>query len=600
MIDVSDHADPHPCRVKTARAPVEDGLVMGGVHGLVGSLRRWGHAIAPDRAHLRQDATAGLPGAVSSVPDGMASAALIGVNPVYGLYASFAGPVAGGLASSTQLMVITTTTAAALAAGSALEGVAEADRAGALFLLTIIAGGVMIAAGLLRLGRYTRFVSHSVMIGFLTGVSVNIVCGQLADFTGTTAEGGSSLAKAVWVVTHPGEIQVASLLVGISAMAIIIGLASTRWSTVSALVALVVPTVAVVLVGADVLRVEDVGDIPRGVPLPVLPDLGVFSFDLLAGALAVAVIVLVQGAGVSESAPNPNGVSSDANRDFVAQGAGNVAAGLFRGQPVGGSVGQTALNRTLGGRTRWAAIFSGIWMVVILVAFSGLVGKVAMPILSAVLIYAAIGSLRPAQIATIWRTGNTSQLALATTFIATLFLPVTAAVGIGVALSLLLQLNQEAMDLKVVALAARPDGRVVERKAPDTLPSAQVTVLDVYGSLLYAGSRTLQARLPDPIGSQRPAVVLRLRGRTSLGATFFHVVTDYAQRLAQVDGRLYLSGVDIELLRQLENTGRLEVSGPIRPVAATEVIGESTMAAVHAAEAWLIEHRPTDPRPSGD
>ncbi|MGH8774696.1 MAG: SulP family inorganic anion transporter [Jiangellaceae bacterium] len=482
-------------------------------------------------AHVREDATAGLPGAVSSVPDGMASAVLIGVNPVYGLYASFAGPVAGGLTSSTQLMVITTTTAAALAAGSALEGVAAADRPGALFLLTIISGGVVIVAGLLRLGRYTRFVSHSVMTGFLTGVSVNIVCGQLADFTGTTAEGASSLAKAVWVVTHPGEIQVASLLVGVAAMAIIVGLASTRWSTVSALVALVVPSVAVILAGADVLRVEDVGDIPRGVPLPALPDLGAFSFELVAGALAVAVIVLVQDAGVSESAPNRDGTPSDANRDFVAQGVGNVAAGFFRGQPVGGSVGQTALNQTLGARTRWAAILSGIWVVVILVAFSGMVGKVAMPILSAVLIYAAVGSLRPAEVATIWRTGSTSQVALVTTFVATLFLPVTAAVGLGVALSLLLQLNQEAMDLKVVALVARPDARMVERETPADLPSGQVTVLDVYGSLLYAGSRTLQARLPYPTGSQRPAVVLRLRGRTSLGATFFRVVADYAQRL---------------------------------------------------------------------
>src|SRR5688500_16803894 len=137
-----------------------------GPHGLWSRIR----PVGPQPATLRQDAIAGVPGSVASVPDGMASAVLAGVNPIYGLYAAFAGPVGGGLTSSTRLMVITTTSAAALAAGSAIADVPEADRAEALFLLTILAGAAMLAAGLLRLGRYTRFVSLSVMLGFLTGI----------------------------------------------------------------------------------------------------------------------------------------------------------------------------------------------------------------------------------------------------------------------------------------------------------------------------------------------------------------------------------------------------------------------------------------------
>ena len=156
----------------------------------------------------------------------------------------------------------------------------------------------------------------------------------------------------------------------------------------------------------------------------------------------------------------------------------------------------------------------------ILVAFSGLVAKVALPTLGAILIFAAVGSLRFGEVATILRTGLTSRIAVVTTFAATLFLPVAAAVGIGVALSLLLQLNTEAMDLKVVELLPREDGRFEERRAPSTLTSDHVTILDVYGSLLYAGTRTLQARLPDPGGAEAPVVILRLRGRTSLG---FHL-----------------------------------------------------------------------------
>jgi len=548
----------------------------------------WLRSVRPERRYLRADVVAGLPGAIGSVPDGMAAAVLVGVNPVQGLYAGFAGPIAGGLSSSTRLMVITTTSAASLAAGSALKSVPAGQRPEALLLLVLIAGAALVAAGLVGAGRYTRFVSYSVMIGFLTGISVNIVCGQVSDLTGAPAQGAFPLAKAVDVLTHPGSINLPSLLTGLGALAILLVLARTRLAVVSALVALVIPTVVVVLAGADsVARVGDSGAIPRGIPLPHLPDLSLFSFSLVTGALAVAAIVLVQGAGVAEAAPNEDGTASDANRDIIAQGVGNLASGFFRGLPVGGSVGQTALNVSAGGRTRWAAIWSGVWMLVILALFSGLVAKVAMPTLGAILIFAAVGSLRPAEIATIWRTGLTSRVAVITTFAATLFLPVAAAVGIGVALSLLLQLNTEAMDLTVVELVPRDDGQFEERPAPATLTSHHVTVLDVYGSLLYAGSRTLQAHLPDPAGTEAPAVVLRLRGRTSLGATFIKVASDYADRLADVGGRLYLSGLQPSLTERLHRTGTID--GPMRAFEATPIVGESTHEAYLDAESWLVK-----------
>jgi SulP family sulfate permease len=103
-------------------------------------------------------------------------------------------------------------------------------------------------------------------------------------------------------------------------------------------------------------------------------------------------------------------------------------------------------------------------------------------------------------------------------------------------------------------VAPREDGRFEERPAPAALASGHVAILEVYGSLLYVGSRTLQARLPDPAAAQSPVVVLRLRGRTTLGATFIKVVTDYADRLADADGRLYLSGLQPDLTERLRRT----------------------------------------------
>lgn len=538
---------------------------------------------------LRSDAVAGIPGAIAGVPDGMAASVLAGVNPIHGLYASFAGPIVGGGAASTQLMVITTTSAAALAAGEAIATLPPGDRAGALFLLTLLAGAAMILAGVLRLGRYTRFVSHSVMVGFLSGVAVNIVLGQIPDLTGARTEATGTLAiqKAASVLLHPRWIDVPTLLVGLAAIAIVVLLRPTRLSKVGALLALIVPTATAAAFDAGVATVAGNGAIPTGIPIPSLPNLDLFSVQLLIAALSVAAIVLVQGAGVSESAPNLDGTRTEQNRDFIAQGLGNLASGLFQGQPVGGSVGRTALNVSTGAHSRWAAIASGLWMIAILVAFSGLIGKVAMATLAGLLIAAAVGALRAGEMLTIMRTSATSRIALLTTFIATLVLPIPAAVGVGVALSLLLQLNQDAMDLTVVELIPTPEGRWEERPSPAVLEGHRVTLLDAYGSLLYAGAKTLDRRLPDPGEVDTPVVVLRLRGRTTLGSTFFTVVDDYAGRLHALGGRLYLSGVSHELAEQMRAARVVEHTEGLHIVEATPVIGESSLEAYDRATAWL-------------
>ena len=160
------------------------------------SAQQWVRSRVPEKGTFKTDLLAGVPGAISSVPDGMASSVLTGVNPVHGLYASMFGPIGGGLTTSTRLMVITTTSASALAAGSAISSFPAESRSRVLFLLTVLAGALMILAGVFRLGRYTRFVPHSVMIGFLSGVAANIVLGQLSDFFGARVSGPYALARA--------------------------------------------------------------------------------------------------------------------------------------------------------------------------------------------------------------------------------------------------------------------------------------------------------------------------------------------------------------------------------------------------------------------
>src|SRR5579864_1022591 len=197
------------------------------------AIRGWARSRAPSRGALKADAVAAVPSSIANVPDGMATAVLAGVNPIHGLYASCAGPLVGGAVSSSQRMMIVTTTASGLAAGSALAHTRPADRPGALALLTVMTGGVMIAAGLLRLGRLTRFVSFSVMIGFLSGVAVNVICGELPGLAGAPSVGRTAIQKAWNLLTHPDRIDGASLAVGGFALAIAVVMSRTRFATFS-------------------------------------------------------------------------------------------------------------------------------------------------------------------------------------------------------------------------------------------------------------------------------------------------------------------------------------------------------------------------------
>ena len=552
----------------------------------------------PGRRTIRRDGIAGLNSAVSSVPDGMASGILVGVNPIYGLYACMVAPIAGGLFSSTQLMIVATTSAASLSAGQALGALSGQSRDNALFLMVVLIGTMQVLFGILRLGRLTRFVSYSVMTGFIIGIAVLTILSQLPTVMGYEPLNGSNkVTQTISLLLNLDRIDSATVGVSLLTVLLALTLPLTRLGNFGRLAAIIVPSILLLLFGLDkVQTVRDVGEIPSGIPMPHLPALSALSFEVVTGALAVAVVILVQGSGVSQSVPNPNGSRRSASRDFAAQGAANVASGLFRGLPVGGSLSTTALTVISGAGSRWAAIFAGLWMAVLVIVFPQVVSYVAMPALSMLLIIASVTTIKPSEALTIWQTGWTSRLAIVTTFLTTLLLPIQAAVGIGVTLSALLFVNESSTDVSLVELQKHPDGRIEEHKPPKKLPDNKVTVLEVYGHLFFAGASTLERILPSPLDSRNPVVILRMRGRTSFGATLLEALSNYAAKLKEADGRLYLTGLTEEAYQQVIRTGKFRPSGSVRIYEATSIRGHSTNRAYSDAESWLVGKSAEDAR----
>jgi SulP family sulfate permease len=540
----------------------------------------------PSGRTVVRDGTAGLTTAVGSVPDGMANALLAGVNPVFGLYANIAAPIAGGLLASSALMVINSTSAGAIVAGQSM-GASTSDRGETLFLLVVVAGLFQLVFGLLKLGRLTRYISYSVMTGFVSGLAVVLALSQLPTVTGMEVPEGSTLADAVHVLTHLADVQLLTVLVAAVA-AVITPLASrVGLGRVAALLAIVVPSVGVAVLGVDVAVIGDTGQIASGLPTPSFPSLSNLSVELLTGALALSVVVLVQGTGVSQSISSSQGEHASISRDFVAQGAANVVSGLTRGLPVGGSFKGTAISASAGARGRWAAIFSGIWMLLIVVAFSGLVSDVAMPALGGLLVYLSTKTIKPAEVRSVWRAGGHARLAGAVTFVATIALPIQFAILVGVVLAAFLYISGSSTDLAIVELVERDDGTVEERENPDLLRSGDVTVLDIYGHLFYAGANRLGRLLPSPAGVDRPAVVIRLRGRTAIGATVADVLADYAEQVTASAGQLYLTGLGEEPLQRLLRERSFRHTAGVHLYVATTTLGESTRQAVADARRWL-------------
>ena len=550
------------------------------------------NTIKPQKKQLTSDLLAGLTFALVNIPQSMAHALLAAVNPVFGLYTLMLAIPVGALFTSAVFMNVSTTSALAVAAGDTLINYPSDARASVLVTLVLMIGIFQIILGLLRLGWLTRFIPFSVMTGFMTGVAVLIVIGQLGDFTGYYSNYSGKIVQVADLVLNLDSIMWITLAIGLLTILLVYGLGRTRFSRFSLVLALVIASGIAVLLneffGADIKLVSDIAEVPRALPQLVLPDLSLIP-SLIVPAIAVGIIGLVQGAGVSQTFPNPDGKFSDVSRDFFGQGTANIAAGFFGGIPAGGSSSGTALIISAGARSRWANIFAGLCVAALVLVFANLVEMVAMPVLAGLVIIAGIQMVNVGAIQTVWHTNTVARTIMVLTFASTLIMPLQYAVLLGVVISILLFVFQQSNTIRVVEWDASKSGWPVERPVPEKLDSNQVTVLFVYGNLFYAAADVFEKSLPAVEGTRRPVVILLLRGYDDIGSTVIGVLHRYTESLQAQGGKLILAGISPALRDQLQRTGMLSLIGEQNLFPATESIGESGNVALQAARDWLAE-----------
>lgn len=542
------------------------------------------------RALLKTDAVPGITNGVANIPDAMANALLAGANPVTGLYALLAGTPAAALATSSQYMTVAVTAAMAVTVGAGIGSFEPSQRSAAISTLALLVGAVMAVFGLLKGGRLLRFVSNAVMKGFLNGVAVLVVVGQFENVTGFVSERGTKLARAVETLLAPSEWQLPVVVVALATVLLIVWLDRTKLRDFSMLIALVVVSVAVGVLGVDVPLVRSISRIPRGLPLPALPDLSLAA-KLVIPAVSVALIGLVQGGGISKAYPNADGSYPDASRDMVGQGVGNAVGSLFGGMPIGASVSSTAMVATSGARSRLANVLIGVIVAVVLLVLGPLVEQVPLAVLGGILLVVGFAAFDLRGMVDVWNASRASAAVMGVTLAAMLVMPVQYAVLLGAALSAVQHVYSSSKDVRVVMLVPLGEGRWSEEEPPAVLPSESTIVLDIYGSVFYAGVELVDTLLPSVGEASRPCVIVRMRGRSEIGSTALGMLRRYHAQIAAAGGRLILAGVEADMMARLEATGFLAQMGPDNVLPKTSIVYESTQAAVEAGERWLREVR---------
>ncbi len=540
------------------------------------------------RENIVSDVVAAITVAIESVPDSMAHALLAGINPLTGLYTTIVATPVGALFSSSMMMNISTTSAICLAVGSSLDNVPSSERLNAVFILALLVGLIQISLGLSRMGFFVRFVPFSVMTGFMNGVAILIILGQLGDLTGYKSLFPNKVLKAFDTLMHLGSVVIPVLIIGLITIGLILLFDRikpiAKFSLVFAMilgsiVAALPPFQGVPLVG-------DVAEIPNALPQFDLPPFYLL-LEMFFPAVAIAIIGLVQGAGIGQLYPNPNGKFPDPSGDFIGQGAANVAASFFKGMPAGGSASSTSMIISSGGKSRLANVLVGVFIAVIVLAFAGLVTKIAMPALAGLLMVIGFKTLKPVNLKMVWHTGQMSRVVMLITFIGTLVMPLQYAVFLGVSISILLQIGRQADNVKLVELVRGDREMPVEQPPPTHLSDATMTVLYVYGSLFYAAAKTLEEVLPEVGNAQRPVVIFALRGHDELGSTMMGVFQRYAKSVQRNDGLVMFAGVSEHVRKQMERTGLLNLVGPENVFLENKQWGIAAYDAIAKAEEWL-------------
>jgi high affinity sulfate transporter 1 len=458
-----------------------------------------------DRGWLRGDLIAGVAVAALIVPKNLGYAGIAGIPLQNGLYAAAAGAILYAVfGTSRQISTGPSSGLAAVAASAVVvAGIAGIqDAASFVAGVTVVSGLLYLVLAVFKMGWIAQFLSRAVVTGFLFGAAIDVVIGELPKLTGTEVTGSNPLQELwSWLGTL-GDAQLATVLVGGAALAVVFGLRVVAPRVPGALVLVVGGLAASWLLDLDARGVALVGEVPRGLPTLQLPDGQLLTDHASTVALAAVALVLIgfsQTAGDARMFAARHRYRIDINQESVAQGMANVGAGLFQGMPVSTSLSASSLNDHTGARTGLASLTSGVIVLLTLLVLAPLFSDLPKAVLGALIIEAVVlGMMDLPELRRLARVQRFDFWIAIAAIAATLLVGVLAGVMVGIGLSLLWLISvatRPPMPLLGRDPATQVFRELDEHPRDERFPNVVVLRLD--GGLFFATADALEDRIRE-------------------------------------------------------------------------------------------------------
>lgn len=519
----------------------------------------------------RSDLQAALTVAAISLPQSMAYALIAGVDPRFGLFAAIVMTAVASIFGSSSHLINGPTGAVSLVVFSTLsffDPEARLDAYEGMFLLTVMIGVIQISVSVLKLGDLTRYISESVITGFMAGAATLTIVGQIGNALGLKSQGTGHqhVFHRLWLTLTQAS-PVNWKAIAISAGSVAIALLARRLvrryrlPQLDMFVALLLVTLPAYLFGwsqrgangkAAVSLIEEVPAALPGLHVPVIE--WEWVGRLAPGAFAIGLLGLLETLAIAKAIAYKTRQPLDFNRQCMAEGLGNLAGGFFRAMPGAGSLSRSAINHQAGAATRLSGVYTAVFVALLVLVFAPLTRFIPKAALAGLLIVAASRLIDLQRIRYIARASGYDGILVLVTAAATLAVGVEFSILLGVVVSALLFIPRAAR-LTVRELVVTEE-RVVRERVPSDPPARSIAVYDLEGELFFGAANELERHLEEAFDAAHERgirhVVLRVKRVRAPDAVCFERL-EHALRDAQQRGlTLLLAGIRPDLLRGIE------------------------------------------------
>jgi high affinity sulfate transporter 1 len=521
---------------------------------------------AYQRRYLKGDVIAGVSSWALVVPQSVAYGQIAGMPAQAGLAAAFSGPLGYALLGTSRQLIVSPTSSSALISASVVGDMANGDLSRFFALtaaLAIMTGAVLALLGFLRLGFVSQFLAYAVQTGFLFGLGLTILVGQLGSLLGVSTSGGNFFPNLRSLIENLDQINGWTAVLGLAGLSALLLMKRYTPGAPAALIVVLAGIAITAVFGLADRGVDVVGEIPRGLPAPTLPDVsGTDILALLPAALALAVIGYAESASVAQDFASHHHYEIDPDQELVALGGSSALAGVFQGFLVAGGASQSVANDRAGAQTQIASlILSGLALLTAF-ALTFLFLDLPQAVLGAIVISAILGFFRIGDLRRIARLQRVSFTIAMIALGSVLILGPLPGMIIAIVLSLLFLLDRITRPT-ISILGRAPDGPTIGDidQNPGYQPVPGLLMLRQNAPMFFANSRKLrQEVLASATGGSPPyrSVLIDLGMNADLDLQSADLLTETRNDLAASGISLWLAGVHApvrEMLRRIEYGG---------------------------------------------